>query len=272
MPEMPEVEAVCRRIRPEVAGSIIRRARLLRPGTAAGPGAREMEAWLEGRRIGRVLRRGKNILLYLAGRPEPWRALHVHLRMTGNLEMAPDARMHAAAARMILEFDGRRALVFHDPRALGRVRLMTADQVRELSAAIGPEPLSPAFTAGRMTEAARRCRKAVKLFLLDQTRIAGIGNIYAAEILFAAGIHPGRRANRLSAARMEALHGAIRRTMAEAVRTAGAEYGEPGRWGEAEFALRVYGREGEPCGRCGARVKRVRQGGRSTYYCPGCQR
>lgn len=272
MPEMPEVEAVCRRIRPHVTGRTIERARLPRPGTAAGPAADEIERWLPGKRIGRVLRRGKNILLYLAGKPIPWRAVQVHLRMTGDLEIAPDARLLPAGARMILELGARRALVFNDPRALGRVRLLTPDQVRQMCASLGPEPLAAAFTIERLAAEARSCRKPVKLFLLDQERIAGIGNIYAAEILHASRIHPRRPANALSKPRLALLHAAIRNIMSRAVQSASAVYGEPGRWGEDEFPLLVYGRESEPCARCGRSIRRIPQAGRSTYYCPGCQR
>ncbi len=193
--------------------------------------------------------------------------------MTGNLEVLPDIRFLPAAARFFLEFPGRAGLVFTDPRALGRIRLLNEDELAALDAALGPEPLSRSFTPARFAAAARASTQPVKLFLLDQKRIAGLGNIYAAEALFLAGIHPAKPAKTLSPARIGALHRAIVDTLRRALRAAEREYSRPGSRSEAEnFPLRVYGREGQPCFECARLIRRLKQGGRSTYFCPHCQR
>ncbi len=270
MPELPEVEAVCRRIRPSVAGRRILAARLLRPRIALPHPSDQLERFLQGRRIETVTRRAKNILLHLSGRPPC--ALHLHLRMTGNLDLLPDVRFLPASARFYLEFSGHDGLVFTDPRALGRIRLLNQDDLAALDAALGPEPLSRSFTPARLAAAARASSRPAKLFLLDQKRIAGLGNIYAAEALFLAGIHPAQPMKTLEPARIGALHRAIVDTLRGALRSAEREYSRPGTRSQAEdFPLRVYGREGHPCLDCGHLVHRVKQGGRSTYFCPHCQ-
>ncbi len=271
MPELPEVEAVCRRIRPAVAGRRIVSVRILRPRIALPHPPDELESFLQGRRIETVTRRAKNILLHLSGRPPC--ALHVHLRMTGNLELLPDVRFLPASARFYLEFSGHAGLVFTDPRALGRIRLLNEDDLAALDAALGPEPLSRAFTPARLAAAARASRQPAKLFLLDQKRLAGLGNIYAAEALFLSGIHPAKPVMALPPARIAALHRAIVDTLRRALRSAERAYSAPGTRSEAEdFPLRVYGREGQPCFQCGRLVLRLKQAGRSTYFCAHCQR
>ncbi len=263
MPELPEVEAVCRKLRRDLRGARIRRARLLR---ASDP---RLERRLRGRRIETVERRGKNVLIRL-GRDS---VLRVHLRMTGNLYALPAAANLPGTARAWFELADGRALVFDDPRALGRIELLSEAELESLSASLGPEPLSAAFTAAYLRAAAARSRQAIKLFLLDQSKIAGLGNIYAAEALHRAGVHPARPANGLGRKRLERLHGAIVAVLELAVQSACNAYEGPGRYNSAEtFPVAVYGREGLPCPECGRRVRRILQAGRSTYYCPGCQR
>ncbi len=268
MPELPEVEAVRQRIHAAAAGRTIVAARILRPRIAPRGQASRIERFLTGRRIDSVTRRAKNLLIHVGGR-----ALRVHLRMTGNIQPTDDVRFAPLEARMVLAFDAHRGLALIDPRGLGRIELLDSAAIASLDGSLGPEPLADDFTPHCFTAAAGRSRLAAKTYLMDQSRIAGIGNIYAAEILFAAGIHPARPMNRLSAARLESLHEAIRRTLEDAVHHAAATYADPGLWNEgAGFALRVYGREGMPCTRCASQVRRIVQAGRSTYYCPGCQR
>jgi formamidopyrimidine-DNA glycosylase len=142
-----------------------------------------------------------------------------------------------------------------------------------LLASIGLDPLSPGFTVERFAALARRSRAAVKTFLMDQRRVAGLGNIYAAEALHRAGIDPRRRACRLSRARLSRLHRAIVGVLRRAVRSAARAYRRPGQFAEGEyFRLAVYGREGKPCPRCRRPIRRLPQGGRSSYFCPGCQK
>jgi len=273
VPELPEVEAVCRRIRRGAEGQLIASARILRPGITLPQSSAETEETLAGRRIGKVWRRGKNILIGTSGAGED-RVLRIHLRMTGNLVLFKDARLVPPAARMVLEFPDRSGLVFTDSRALGRVHLHSLAELESILAELGPEPLSRQFTVQWLAAAASACGQPAKLFLMDQSRIAGLGNIYAAEALFQAGIHPGKRMKTLRMPKIGALHAAIVDILRRAVKVTAAEYRRPGYWGgeEWDFPLRVYGRKGEPCLVCGSKIRSMRQGGRSTYYCPRCQR
>ncbi|MEO8661081.1 MAG: bifunctional DNA-formamidopyrimidine glycosylase/DNA-(apurinic or apyrimidinic site) lyase [Bryobacteraceae bacterium] len=269
MPELPEVEAVCRKLQTEAAGVQIVRARILRPGIAPKDQAEIIEQELAGATLLKVERRGKNILMRLSG----GRTLHVHLRMTGNLFVVSDHRFQSASVRLYLELAGGRAIVFEDQRALGRIALHTDEALAEAVSVLGPEPLSPEFTAESFVAAARKSRQPAKLYLMDQRRVAGLGNIYAAEALFLAGVDPRRAMNRIAPARLRELHGAILEVLRQAVRSAAEAYAEPGRFAEGEsFPVAVYGREGEVCLRCGKTVRRIPQGGRSTYFCAGCQR
>ena len=269
MPELPEVEAVCRKLREEAAGQVIRAAHILRPRIVHPQSVDEIERTVRGRRIEAVERRAKNILMRLSGGI----VMRVHLRMTGNLYVAPDVRFRPPSARAYFEFDGHRGMVFEDFRALGRIHLHSLEETERFLSGLGPEPLAPGFTIEAFQAAAKSSRQPAKLFLMDQTRIAGLGNIYAAEALFRARVNPSQPINRFRGRKLGALHGAIVQVLEQAVASALAGYGGPGTIGEAEaFERLVYDREGEPCGVCGRKIRRIRQGGRSTYYCPGCQR
>jgi formamidopyrimidine-DNA glycosylase len=263
MPELPEVEAVCRKLR-AVQGRIIVEVRALRCATPS------VKRKARGRRIERVERRGKHILVRL----DSGLTLHVHLRMTGNLYPIPDRRFAPAGARVVLVLDDDGAVVFEDSRALGRMDLVDSTRLdAKLDREVGVEPLSAGFTAELFAALARRSRKPSKLFLMDQEKVAGLGNIYAAESLYRAGIHPRKRMQTLSRARIDRLHAAIVAILGDAVQSAWTAYSGPGAIAEAEsFPLEVYGREGEPCRACGKAIRRIPQGGRSTYFCPGCQR
>jgi formamidopyrimidine-DNA glycosylase len=145
--------------------------------------------------------------------------------------------------------------------------------VAHLVKSLGPEPLSSEFTAAALINACRQSRKSAKLFLMDQRQVAGLGNIYASEALFHAHIHPATPVNRLRRSKLEALHAAIIAVLRNAVKSATIAYARPGRFQEAEeFHPAVYDKEGERCRVCGRKIRRLVQGGRSTYYCPGCQR
>jgi formamidopyrimidine-DNA glycosylase len=256
MPELPEVEAVCRRLRRDALGAQIAVARILRPSVTRPQLPRTVEKRSAGRTIDAVRRRGKNILIDLSG----GEVLHIHLRMTGNLSVIPDARFRSASTRAVFEFTDGRALVFDDPRALGKL-WVGEERVGE----IGMEPLDASFTEEAFENVARRSKKPVKLFLLDQKHVAGIGNIYAAEALFRAKVDPRKPAANLSKAKRAALQRAIVEVLQGAI---GEAYNTPG----DEFPSDVYGREGEPCRRCRTIIRRIPQGGRSTYFCPRCQR
>jgi formamidopyrimidine-DNA glycosylase len=265
MPELPEVEAVCRRLRKQAAGAKLVAAHIERRSITAPQDPSGVEAQLSGRSIERVDRRGKNILIAFSG----GLTVRVHLRMTGNLYVIPDFRLRAARSSAWFELADGRGLLFEDTRGLGTLVICDGSALEGL----GPEPLSRRFTAEALVRSAAESRQPAKLFLLDQRRIAGLGNIYAAEALFAAGVDPRAPIGAVSRPRLRSLHGAIVRILRDAVKSACRAYSRPGGFQEAEeYQPAVYGREGERCVRCAGVIRRITQGGRSTYYCPKCQR
>ncbi len=269
MPELPEVEAVCRRLRKQALGAEIAAFQAQRPSVASPQTPDDIARATDGARLRAVRRRGKNILIDLTGGS----TLRVHLRMTGDLYVIPDVRFRPVTARAWFELSDGRALIFDDSRALGKIHAYPTPEIENVLGHLGIEPLSKAFRPETLIDAARKSHKPVKLLLMDQTIIAGLGNIYAAEALFHAGIDPRLPANRIRAARLRRLHAEIVRVLRTAVQSASIAYMSPGRFSEAEsFPLAVYDREGENCGICGRRIRRIPQGGRSTYFCPGCQR
>jgi len=265
MPELPEVEAVCRKLRKEAVGGVIAEVEVLRLRSVhpQSPDALEQAV---GRSIRAVERRGKNILLHLSG----GYTLRVHLRMTGNLFVIPDARFYSARVRVNFRFRDGRGLVFEDFRALGSVTIHEQVELDKLLKKIGIEPLSTEFTVARLLEMAKKSNKPAKIFLMDQQHIAGIGNMYAAEALFRARVNPKRPIRGVRKDKMQVLHEALLSVLREAMKDAVRSYSKPGSYGEMEFL--VYGRKGEPCKVCRRKIARIVQGGRSTYYCPRCQR
>jgi formamidopyrimidine-DNA glycosylase len=268
MPELPEAEAVVRRLRKQarhadIVEAHVERARVVEPQTPS-----RVEKLARNASIAKVRRRGKQVLIDLSNDL----TMKIHLGMTGDLYVIEDSRFRPVSARAWFRFEDGRALVFDDPRALGRLNVFTAEELAHAVRHLGVEPLSPEFGTSILPQLAARSQKPVKLFLMDQTHIAGLGNIYAAESLFHAGIHPLRIAGKLRSARLERLREAIVQVLKDAIQSACTAYMHPGRFREAEaFAPQVYGREGEPCFRCGRKIRRIQQGGRSTYFCPGCQ-
>lgn len=276
MPELPEVEMVARHLRALIAGRTIAKARLLRAGLAPENSARQFAAWLKNARVEEVTRRGKHILANLSNR-KTW---ITHLRMTGRFvhmdaDEMPPPHTHAA-----FWLDNGRKLLFADQRHFGMmmvVKTLELDSVSHLSK-LAPEPFDPAFTAGYLHDALKRSKQAIKLFLLDQTRVVGLGNIYAAEALHRAKINPQLPANQLSKSRTEALHREVVAVLTEAIEAGSALETDPrevyGRYGDgaSEDSWLVYEREGLPCLNCGSAIRRLAQGGRSTYFCPRCQK
>ena len=262
---MPEVEAVCRKLRRDAVGAKIVEARIERLRITTPQDPAEVEALATGRMIESVARRGKNILIGLSG----GLTMRVHLRMTGNLYVTGQAiRLPHVSAWFA--FDDGRVLLFEDMRGLGT---LTIGDDPEMLKGLGPEPLSRQFTADAFIRSAAGLRQPAKLFLMDQRRVAGLGNIYAAEALFRARIAPRKPIGSVSRPKLRALHGAIVAIVREAVKSAVRAYARPGGFREAEdFPLAVYDREGEPCVVCAAPIRRVTQGARSTYFCPRCQR
>jgi formamidopyrimidine-DNA glycosylase len=270
MPELPEVEITRRGIAPRIIGHairavVVREPRLRWPVPAA-------VRRLAGRTVRSIRRRGKYLLLDCGDGH-----LIVHLGMSGCLllvarETAPGKHDH-----LDLMFDGV-ALRLRDPRRFGSV-LWTKEkpEAHPLLRHLGVEPLSRAFGGRQLHALARAARGvSIKQFLMDARRVAGVGNIYASESLFLAGIRPAARASSLSLARCEALERAVKRTLRAAIRAGGSTLRDyvasNGARGEFQSRTWAYGREGLPCRRCGAPIRRIVQGGRATYYCPRCQR
>jgi formamidopyrimidine-DNA glycosylase len=263
MPELPEVETFVRGLAP-AAGRSIAATEVL--DSKLGVPADE----LAGARIVEIRRRGKYIGIDLAD----GRTLVVHLRMSGRLRLGCRA-CEEKYVRLILRLDDGTRIYFVDPRRLGTVALYETG----FDVPVGIEPLSAGFTPAELAALTVRSRAPIKQFLLDQRKVGGIGNIYAAEALWQAKIDPRRRADELSRAEVRRLHAAIVGVLGEAVAQLGTTLGTSvsdyhpttRESGSFQNRLAVYGREGEPCERCGEGIRRVVQAGRSTCFCPACQ-
>lgn len=273
MPELPEVETVRRVLGPLCAGRRIERVSVRRPEVIAHPGAEEFCARLAGREIAGLGRRGKflSILLADGGR------VTLHLRMTGCLLLAPADHPEERHTHVVFALDGGEELRFSDMRRFGRFWLLEAGEEDERSGAgkLGPEPFDPALTAGYLQSRFGARKKAVKECLMEQEAVAGIGNIYSDEILFAARIHPARAANTLSAEEWGRLAAAIPERLAYFIEknaiTAEDYLATKGKDYRNTPYLQVYGHEGDPCPACGAPLRRMVIGGRSSVFCPRCQ-
>ncbi len=265
MPELPEVEAIVSRIKPEVTGRKITLVEVLREGSVKPQMPATIARLATGRRIQDVTRRGKNILIAL----DQGLSVRIHLRLTGELHTGAAGKF----TRVLFHLSGNGQLVFDDTRVLGRINVLTESETAKALKALGPEPLSREFRPEPFLAAAKRSKLPAKLFLMNQKHVAGMGNIYAAEALFRAGIDPRKPMAKVSREKAEALHAAIRTVLRGAVKSAKIAYNRPGKYKEAAgFRRAVYGREGEPCLRCAAKIRRIEQAGRSTYFCARCQR
>jgi formamidopyrimidine-DNA glycosylase len=266
MPELPEVETVVRSLRPLIAGRQIAGLRLLDPKLLRRPCGCRLEN-LEGRRILRVGRRGKMILVKCEG----GLGLVFHLKMTGQMLIVKPSEPLDKHVRLVVRFrDGRSELRFRDVRRFGFVLCLAggeADSCREI-AALGPEPFEVTPDGFAALFAGRKGK--IKSLLLNQTIVAGIGNIYADEILFAARIHPETPASSLRRADLDRLRAAVRKILAKAIAAGGSSLRDyvdaEGRLGEFQLAHKVYDREGEPCAGCRGSVRRIVVGGRGTYF------
>lgn len=273
MPELPEVE-VCRRgLQPEIEGQLILGA-VVRSPRLRLPLAATLGETLAGQRVVAVRRRGKYLLLDCRGGVEDG-CLIIHLGMSGNLRFVAPDLPPGKHDHVDIVFP-RQILRFADPRRFGVVLWQAADAApHPLLTVLGIEPLGEEFTADWLFAATRRRAAPVKALLMDSHLVVGIGNIYAAESLFRAGISPLRAANRISRERYERLVPAIRLTLSDAIAAGGSSIRDyvhsDGGAGCFQVECAVYDRTGELCRRCGGVVRQVRQGGRSTFYCPACQ-
>jgi formamidopyrimidine-DNA glycosylase len=274
MPELPEAETIVRDLRARlpgssVAGVQVRHADILHRGLTP----RRLRQRLRGRTFTGVSRRGKNVVLEF----DRGLRLVINLGMTGRV-VTSDAPRAADLRHVAVRFDlaDGRTVLYDDARRFGDLDLLDENGWRERTAALGVEPLSDDFTAERLYSLTRTSISPIRNWLLDQRRVAGVGNIYALEALFRARVRPTRRARRLSRRDAAALRDALCAVLQESIDSRGttiSDYrdasGEPGGF---NLRLRVYGREGEPCLRCGTPIRRVVLSGRSAFYCPDCQK
>ncbi|HUF30951.1 MAG TPA: bifunctional DNA-formamidopyrimidine glycosylase/DNA-(apurinic or apyrimidinic site) lyase [Gemmatimonadaceae bacterium] len=263
MPELPEVEAAAVRLRSAIRGRRIIVARVLHPALRRRLSRGDM-ARLRGARIDRVDRRGKYQLLHL----DTGDTLIAHFRMSGGWHISAEPERLPSHARAVLEMEDGTRVVLVDPRALSSLEVAPTSALP--LPPLGPDPLTPGFTARALGKALARRLGPIKPVLLDQSIIAGVGNIYAAEALWRARIHPAAPASQLDRAELRAVAAGIRHVMRGALRRAGRYFSAFENDQEMpRFA--VYGRAGQPCRRCGTAITRITQGGRSTYFCPRCQ-
>jgi formamidopyrimidine-DNA glycosylase len=283
MPELPEVEVLARHLAPLLQGRTVRGVDVRRAKVVAPASARDLSRKLTGAKFTGLNRRGKFLLFQLrhAGRRETI-AVTGHLGMTGRIYLQPARQPLPKHAAVVLDL-GRYNLIYEDSRYFGRFTLGDAVQDR-----LGPEPFGDGFTPEYLGRALKASRQAIKVKLLDQKLVAGIGNIYASEILHRAKLSPRRAAGRLKPDEIRRLWRAIRKVLAEAIdcgstiplnfaggpRRDGLFYFglAPGAESYYDERLRVYDRAGQACAACGAGVRRIGQAGRSTYFCPECQR
>jgi formamidopyrimidine-DNA glycosylase len=269
MPELPEVETVVRGLRPQVRGRTITAVRNTWPRHIDRPELPEFAARISGRMIAGVSRRGKFILFPL----DDGDTLIIHLRMSGHLAVVEEDVPSDKHTHTIFEMDNGKELRFRDTRKFGRVYLVSDAQ--EVVGKLGPEPLEGDFTVEMLSELMQGSRRILKPFLLDQSNIAGIGNIYADEALFYAALNPRRRTDSLDGEDIARLHEGIQLVLRLGIQREGASintYLKPdGEKGEMQDEVRVFRRTGEPCHSCGVPIERIVLGGRSTHFCPNCQ-
>ena len=282
MPELPEVETIRRQLEPVVVGRTIDAARVLDERWTRPEQPRALEAEVKGRRIEDVRRRGKYLIVDLEGD----RHLVMHLRMTGNLLMAgaerfggprlyesePDARF----LRAVIELDDGSELWFTDARRFGHGVVLSGDELGPyLDARLGVEPLGGELTGETLAHLAAGRTAPLKSFLLDQRRVAGVGNIYADEALWRAELHPLSPAGSMRAEHCEALVEGIVEALEAGLANGGSSIDDyrdaRGERGSMQDEFLVHTREGRECFRCGGEIRRVVVGGRSTYFCPDCQ-
>lgn len=271
MPELPEVETTRRGIEPHLTGakikSIIVRQRKLR-----WPISKQLEKELTGQQIHSVTRRGKYLLI----NTDPGTAI-LHLGMSGSLQIVDIKKSAGPHDHVDLILDNKTALRFTDPRRFGCLLWTRKDpQQHKLLSTLGPEPLSEAFNSEYFFQRSRGRKLNIKAFLMDSHNVVGVGNIYANESLFMAGIHPKRAAGRISQSRYALLVDAVKEVLEYSIKLGGTTLRDfvnsSGKPGYFQQTLRVYGRGGEPCRECTTPIKEIRLGQRSCFYCSNCQR
>jgi len=280
MPELPEVETIARELRPLLVGRRITGAWFDWPNQIKHPAPAQFPAAVVGREILDVDRRGKWLVLSLSDNA----VLIIQVKMTGVLDVLPPDTPQDKHVHAVFGLDDGSQLRLRDTRKFARLgvyrrdeagQVLGADEARELFADHGPEPLDPAFTLRDFRRLLRRRKGRLKTLLMDQSFLAGVGNIYADEALWRARLHPLRSAATLNANHERRLYSAVREVLAEAIERRGSsvdDYRAPQGTGNMQHFLNVYGRTGKPCPRCGRPIKRIVVNARSTHYCSWCQR
>lgn len=270
MPELPEVEHVARQLRGELIGRTIVAAHVIWARSVQGMDPLEFEERLRGRTVTAIGRRAKYLLISL----DDGDALVIHRRMSGNLILA-EKDAAAPYTRVAFTLDDGRQLLYTDPRKFGRLLLVSEDTLEQVFAALGPEPLEADFTPEVLEQQLAGRDRAIKALLLDQSVVAGLGNIYADEALFRARIHPLRRASTLTHDEIAALYAGIQGALRTGIEHGGTTFGrfrdvynEAGRNLEH---VEVYQRTGQPCPHCATPIERITVAQRSTHFCPTCQ-
>lgn len=264
MPELPEVESIVRTLRPALTGKIILSADLFWPRSLAVPSPAAFKEHIRGEQIASINRRAKFLDLQLS-------TYHLlfHLRMSGDLLVVLGGYLPAGHDRLILHLSEDTSLIFSDPRKFGRIWLV--EDPAEILRDLGPEPLSEMFTGPWLYKALHSRHRQLKPLLLDQTFLAGLGNIYTDEALHMAKLHPLSLSDLVSRKQAERLCQAIREVLEEGIRRNGASIDWVYRGGDFQNHFRVYGRDGQACPVCGTKIERITIGQRGTHYCPHCQ-
>jgi len=271
MPELPEVETVVRGLKKKLTGRTIKQVEVLRRSIVKNITAAQLSHQLEGLSFEIIRRRGKFIIFQLGGG-----YLVSHLRMTGKyLFFAGDEYKELAYQRMLIHLTDGGHLVYQDIRCLGTINYYSAKVPIPSIDRLGPEPLSSKFTPSLLAEILKKTKREIKPALMDQQRLAGIGNIYASEILFQSRIHPEAQANNLRSTEIALLYNAIGNVLKRSIKLHGTSFSDyrdvENQHGRFQDFLCVYLRENRPCRECGELVRKITQGGRSTFFCPQCQ-
>ncbi len=264
MPELPEVETFARQLKPALIGRMIIDADLRWNRTLATPSPKKFKAQIPGQMIHDMGRRAKYLLIQLTDF-----TLIIHLRMSGDLVLRDSTSAPAKHDRLLLKLSGNQSLAFNDTRKFGRVWL--TDRPEEVLGKLGPEPFGKAFTPQWLHAALQNKKRQLKPLLLDQTFIAGLGNIYTDEALHIAKLHPLAASDSVSLQQARALHEAIRVVLKEGIKRNGASIDWVYRGGQFQNYFRVYDQEGKPCPVCGTEIQKITVGQRGTHFCPHCQ-
>ncbi len=267
MPELPEVESTVRRIKPELTGKILRKITVDWTNMAPGMNIDKVSRACKGACVEDVLRRGKYIIISVVGSDEE-RHIILHQKMSGRLKVYHKSSSRTVYDHVILEFDDGAELRLTDPRKFGRIYVVP--HYEEALNSLGPEPLSKSFTQQQLSRILKKRKGAMKALLLNQSFIAGLGNIYVDEILWRAGIHPLRSAHEVTEQEVTALHRHIKEVLRAAIKAHGTDFGDGVIYGGA-YRPAVYGRDGEDCLKCSRKLLKLKVAGRGTHICAFCQ-